>query len=298
MALAAPDDELLALMRQAKYFAIFAGIETPDLAALVESRKLQNTHRDIAASTSRSVVPPAPRPGLGVVDDARSWGCTVTECSRDARPLGLAEAAAIAVGETRRGHRIRVRTTICVGAPRVRPSASPGRVPEVAMGSTGALDLEGEPEGAILKDRRLPSGLRVPSEKNSMEIPSSIWRRAWSITLAAVEGDGVGEGEPPSEEGLKILLRYPPPLALDVAEDKGVQERHDHERLAAGTGFARRESTAIRGRGAAGRTGSSDPRLRSKGQVARSTTSASGGQTTRSGPPNTIAATRTPIATV
>ena len=46
----ADDEELLALMRAANFFAIFVGIETPDPAALVEAHKLQNTRRDIAES--------------------------------------------------------------------------------------------------------------------------------------------------------------------------------------------------------------------------------------------------------
>ena len=46
----ADDDELLALMKAANFFAIFVGIETPDPAALVEAHKLQNTRRDIAES--------------------------------------------------------------------------------------------------------------------------------------------------------------------------------------------------------------------------------------------------------
>jgi radical SAM superfamily enzyme YgiQ (UPF0313 family) len=44
----ADDDELLALLQAANFFAIFVGIETPDPAALVEAHKLQNTRRDIA----------------------------------------------------------------------------------------------------------------------------------------------------------------------------------------------------------------------------------------------------------
>ncbi len=46
----ADDDELLALMKAANFFAVFVGIETPDPAALVETHKLQNTRRDIAES--------------------------------------------------------------------------------------------------------------------------------------------------------------------------------------------------------------------------------------------------------
>ncbi|MFL5272709.1 MAG: B12-binding domain-containing radical SAM protein [Anaeromyxobacteraceae bacterium] len=46
----ADDDELLALMKAASFFAIFVGIETPDPAALVAAHKMQNTRRDIAES--------------------------------------------------------------------------------------------------------------------------------------------------------------------------------------------------------------------------------------------------------
>ena len=46
----ADDAALLDLLREANFFAIFVGIETPDPAALVEAHKLQNTRRDIAES--------------------------------------------------------------------------------------------------------------------------------------------------------------------------------------------------------------------------------------------------------
>jgi radical SAM superfamily enzyme YgiQ (UPF0313 family) len=46
----ADDDELLALMKAANFFAIFVGIETSDTAALIETHKMQNTRRDIAES--------------------------------------------------------------------------------------------------------------------------------------------------------------------------------------------------------------------------------------------------------
>ncbi|MFL5301077.1 MAG: B12-binding domain-containing radical SAM protein, partial [Anaeromyxobacteraceae bacterium] len=46
----ADDDELLALMKAANFFAIFVGIETSDTAALLETHKMQNTRRDIAES--------------------------------------------------------------------------------------------------------------------------------------------------------------------------------------------------------------------------------------------------------
>lgn len=44
------DPELLALLRDANFFAVFVGIETPDPAALLASNKRQNLRRDIAAS--------------------------------------------------------------------------------------------------------------------------------------------------------------------------------------------------------------------------------------------------------
>jgi radical SAM superfamily enzyme YgiQ (UPF0313 family) len=46
----ADDDELLALMKGASFFAVFVGIETPDPAALVAAHKMQNTRRDLAES--------------------------------------------------------------------------------------------------------------------------------------------------------------------------------------------------------------------------------------------------------
>jgi len=46
----AADEELLALMREANFFAIFVGIETPDKAALSGAHKRQNVGRDITSS--------------------------------------------------------------------------------------------------------------------------------------------------------------------------------------------------------------------------------------------------------
>ncbi len=49
----ADNDELLALMQEAGFFAVFVGIETPDEAVLLSAGKVQNTRRDIAASVRR-----------------------------------------------------------------------------------------------------------------------------------------------------------------------------------------------------------------------------------------------------
>jgi radical SAM superfamily enzyme YgiQ (UPF0313 family) len=49
----ADDDELLTLMRQANFFAVFVGIESPDPKTLVHTRKKQNTRRDLAASVHK-----------------------------------------------------------------------------------------------------------------------------------------------------------------------------------------------------------------------------------------------------
>ncbi len=49
----ADDEELLALMKRANFFAVFVGIETPDTAALLGAGKRQNTRRDIPASIRR-----------------------------------------------------------------------------------------------------------------------------------------------------------------------------------------------------------------------------------------------------
>lgn len=47
------DEELLALMQRAGFFAVFVGIETPDGDSLVQTNKRQNTGRDLAASIRR-----------------------------------------------------------------------------------------------------------------------------------------------------------------------------------------------------------------------------------------------------
>lgn len=49
----ADDQELLELLRDANFFAIFVGIESPDPAVLEQMQKKQNTRRDIAESVHR-----------------------------------------------------------------------------------------------------------------------------------------------------------------------------------------------------------------------------------------------------
>ena len=49
----ADDPELLGMMRDANFFALFTGIETPDEATLVQMQKKQNTRRSIADSVHR-----------------------------------------------------------------------------------------------------------------------------------------------------------------------------------------------------------------------------------------------------
>ena len=46
----ADDDELLQMMREANFFALFVGIESPEPEALAATKKKQNTRRDIAES--------------------------------------------------------------------------------------------------------------------------------------------------------------------------------------------------------------------------------------------------------
>lgn len=49
----ADDAELLDMMRRANFFAIFIGIESPDTATLVSTRKKQNTRRSLAESVHK-----------------------------------------------------------------------------------------------------------------------------------------------------------------------------------------------------------------------------------------------------
>ena len=49
----ADDEELLQLMRDANFFAVFVGIESPDTETLKQMRKKQNTRRNIAESIHR-----------------------------------------------------------------------------------------------------------------------------------------------------------------------------------------------------------------------------------------------------
>jgi radical SAM superfamily enzyme YgiQ (UPF0313 family) len=49
----ADDDELLKLLRQANFFMVFVGIESPDPKTLVHTRKKQNTRRNLANSVHK-----------------------------------------------------------------------------------------------------------------------------------------------------------------------------------------------------------------------------------------------------
>ena len=49
----ADDDELLRMMREANFFLVFVGIESPDPDTLVAMKKKQNTRRDIVASVHK-----------------------------------------------------------------------------------------------------------------------------------------------------------------------------------------------------------------------------------------------------
>lgn len=49
----ADDDALLALMREANFFTVFVGIESPDTDTLVSMQKKQNTRRSLAASVHK-----------------------------------------------------------------------------------------------------------------------------------------------------------------------------------------------------------------------------------------------------
>jgi hypothetical protein len=49
----ADDDALLALMREANFFTVFVGIESPDTDTLVSMQKKQNTRRSLAASVQK-----------------------------------------------------------------------------------------------------------------------------------------------------------------------------------------------------------------------------------------------------
>ena len=49
----ADDDALLRLMREANFFAVFVGIESPDTDTLVATQKKQNTRRTLADSVHK-----------------------------------------------------------------------------------------------------------------------------------------------------------------------------------------------------------------------------------------------------
>ena len=53
----ADDDELLKLMREANFFTVFVGIESPDPKTLVHTKKKQNTRRNLAEACTRSIAP-------------------------------------------------------------------------------------------------------------------------------------------------------------------------------------------------------------------------------------------------
>ena len=49
----ADDDDLLAMMKQANFFGVFVGIESPDTETLVQAQKKQNTRRSLAESVHK-----------------------------------------------------------------------------------------------------------------------------------------------------------------------------------------------------------------------------------------------------
>ena len=49
----ADDAQLLQMMREANFFAIFVGIESPDTATLISMQKKQNTRRSLADSVHK-----------------------------------------------------------------------------------------------------------------------------------------------------------------------------------------------------------------------------------------------------
>ena len=60
----AQDDELLALMKRARFITIFVGIESPRRASLEESKKAQNTREDLVTSVAVSAPACASHQGL------------------------------------------------------------------------------------------------------------------------------------------------------------------------------------------------------------------------------------------
>ena len=53
----ADDDALLGLMREANFFTVFVGIESPDTETLVAMQKKQNTRRSLPTACTRSIGP-------------------------------------------------------------------------------------------------------------------------------------------------------------------------------------------------------------------------------------------------
>ncbi len=53
----ADDAELLAMLREANFFSIFVGIESPDTDTLVSMRKKQNTRRSLPRAFTKSTMP-------------------------------------------------------------------------------------------------------------------------------------------------------------------------------------------------------------------------------------------------
>lgn len=81
----ADDRDLLQMMREANFFAIFVGIESPDEKTLVEMRKKQNTRRSIADSVARINAAGIMVTGgfiVGFDTERASISAALTECIR------------------------------------------------------------------------------------------------------------------------------------------------------------------------------------------------------------------------
>ncbi len=147
----ADSDEILSLMRRARFFAVFVGIETPDSKSLLSAKKVQNAGRDIVASVRR-----IHRAGiyvnagfiLGFDVESDNVASLMSQCIESAAIPMCMVGLLYALPGTALSHRLRAEGRLHPDSDRLTSDAD-------ADQCTSGLNFETKrPRGAILADYR------------------------------------------------------------------------------------------------------------------------------------------------
>jgi hypothetical protein len=147
----ADDDELLALMRRAGFFAVFVGIESPDPATLLSTKKTQNARRDVTSSLQKIY-----RAGMfvnagfivGFDNEAGSVAAAMIECIEEASiPMSMV-GLLYALPNTQLARRLCAEGRLHAGFDR---PASDG---DTDQGTSGLNFVTIRPRSAVLEDYR------------------------------------------------------------------------------------------------------------------------------------------------